>query len=267
MLPEYLKEAALRPFSLKVWHLAVADIAPGMDRHCLPYSNSIRSIFPINLRYNLGFSFANASFSGSKLWDRSAVEGGVNYTNISPFLKLANANYDFYDAPEGVDGNIRFVAKSGEKGLFKVMALSSKIKGGIHLPDPFVPGEVIPFSTDNENHYSNISYRLLSDKWSLFTAASGSYNVEKFGFGDIPSQNDDWRINWRGEAGFYPSEKFRWLVGSEIQRYALKNSYDIYKSGHSMKRWRLCMLKESGGHLMPLPSKPGLRYERSQDSS
>jgi hypothetical protein len=219
--------------------------------------------FPDQSTINLGFSFANASFSGAKLWDRSAIEGGVNYTNIAPFLKLANTNYNFFAAPEGVDGNIRFVTKSGENGLFKAMAISSKIKGGIELPDPFMPGEVISFSTDNENHYSNISYRLLSDKWSLFTAASGSYNVEKFGFGDIPSQNDDWRINWRGEATFFPSEKFRWLVGSEIQRYTLENFYDIYKRGYDETVTALFV----EGEWRPLNAfaiKPGLRYEGSE---
>ncbi|MBK8506737.1 MAG: TonB-dependent receptor [Saprospiraceae bacterium] len=234
------------------------------------YGQALSSILELNTldfpdvsTINLGFSFANASFSGSKLWDRTALEGGVNYTNISPFLKLANTNYDFYEAPKGVDGNIRFVAKSGEKGLFKVMALSSKIKGGIRLPDPFTPGAVIPFSTDNENHYSNISYRFLSEKWSFFSTASGSYNIEKFGFGDIPSQNDDWRINWRGEAGFYPSEKFRWLVGSEIQRYSLQNSYDVYKRAFDETLTALFV----EGEWRPLNAfaiKPGLRYEGSQ---
>lgn len=218
--------------------------------------------FPEETTINLGLSFANASVSGSKLWDRSALEGGVNYTNIGPFLKLADLNYDFYKTPTGLDGNVRFVSRSGENGLFKAMALSSKVKSGVNLPDPFVPGNTIPFSSDNQNNYSNVSYRWIGEKWSLFTTASGSFNKEEFGFGDIPSNNEDWRLNWRGEVSLYPSETFRWIIGSELQRYAFQRSYDIYNLGYdetlSALFWE--------GEWRPLNAiavKPGIRFENS----
>lgn len=219
--------------------------------------------FPEQSTINLGLSFANASFSAAKKLDRSAVEGGINYTNIGPFLELADLNYDFYQTPQGIDGNFRVVSKSGEKGLFKAMALASRIQSGVNLPDPFAPGNSIPFKTDNQNNYSNVSYRWVGDKWSFFTTASASYNTEEFGFGDVPSDNKDWRINWRGESSFFPSEKFRWIIGSELQRYAFDRSFDIYNQGYdemlSALFWE--------GEWRPadvFAIKPGLRFEHSQ---
>lgn len=218
--------------------------------------------FPEETTINVGLSFANASFSGSKLWDGSALEGGVNYTNIGPFLKLADLNYDFFETPQGLDGNVRFVTKIGEKGLLKAMTLSSKITSGVFLPDPFTAGNNIPFHTDNQNNYSNVSYRWIGNKWSFFTAASGSLNKEKFGFGEIPSANDDWRINWRAETSFFPSEKFRWMAGSEVQRYSFQNSFDIYHRGYD--EFLSALFWE--GEWRPLTAvaiKPGLRFENS----
>ncbi len=211
---------------------------------------------------NLGINFASIGVSGSQLWDHSGFEAGVNYTNLTPFFKLADTNFEFYEIPEGFDISARFVQETGENGLFKAFVVNTRSKSGVRLPDPAMPGSIIPFSTDNDNTYGNLSYRYLGENWSLYSAASASHNSEDFGFGDIPLQNRDWRFNWRGETGFFPSESWRWLLGSEIQRFGLKQSFDNL----SQKYDETIAAAYLEGEWRPRNNfavKPGIRYEHS----
>ena len=233
------------------------------------YGQALSSVLELNTldlpeetTLSTDLSFGGISLSGAQRWENSGFEATANYTNLAPFFKLADTNFNFYDIPKGADASARYTSKVGENGFFKAFAQYSWNTSGTETPNPYAPGDKIRFGLENQYGYFNTSYRYVKDQWTVFTATSASINDEQLDFGETPGENQEWRLQWRGETGYYANEQFNVLLGAEVQRYQEKRGFDTL--AHQYDETLTAVYAEA--EWTPAPKfavKPGIRYEYS----
>lgn len=244
------------------------------------YGQALSSVLELNSTdlpdkstINTGLNMAGVYVSGDKLWKNTSVSGSAYYNNLTPFYGIANTNVDYYTVPQGGGGSARFNWKPNKDGILKVMVNGSQFKSGVSVPnptnDPTLVGnqEFIKFGINNQNYYSNISYRqMLKKKWGLYTAASFSYNKDDINFNGNPMENDDNRAQFRFEAKRYFNARFNLLVGTELQSfsYANKGTAYGYNYNNSFNEQQAAgYLEADWTPVYWLAFKPGVRYEYS----
>ncbi len=180
---------------------------------------------------NAGLSMAGAFASAAKVLKNNSLELTGSYTNVAPFYALANTNFNFYKAPEGVSGSARWVSKSGDKSIFKVLASGSCFSSGTEVPDVANAGTKYRFGVKNQNMYVNSSYSLnINARLHSYTAASFSNNEDNNSFGSTPAKTNEWRLQARTEIGYEITSKMNLLVGTEWQRFSMAKSFDTFQS-------------------------------------
>jgi hypothetical protein len=233
------------------------------------YGQALSSVLELNTTdlpsgstFNFSLGLTGLQASGIKKWNSSAIELTGSYDNLTPFLKLANTNFKYFRIPESGGGSVKYTWLGSKKDLLKVFLKYDKSNSGIYIPNPFVVDSIIPYHIKNENLYFNSSYNHYFNKLVLRTSISASTNNDHIGWGATPGANRDWRVEWRGEALYVVTERFKWLGGIELQRYRFSQSYDTLSSnfneflsaGYLEAEWK------------PAPRftiKPGLRVEHS----
>jgi hypothetical protein len=202
------------------------------------YGQALSSVLELNTNdmpskgsLNAGLSMAGAFASAAKVIKNNSLELTGSYTNVAPFYKLANTNFDFYKAPEGGSGSIRWVSKNGDKSIFKVLASGGAFSSGTEIPDLANAGAKYRFGIKNKNGYVNSSYLLnISGRLHSYSAVSLSTNEDNNNFGSSQSKTNEWRLQARTEIGYEINSKMNLLVGTEWQRFATERSFDIFQS-------------------------------------
>jgi hypothetical protein len=231
---------------------------------------------PDKSNVNLGLNMAGVYASGTKLWKNNmSLDIGGNYNNLTPFYGLANTNFKFYNVPIGEGGNIRYTWKPNKNGILKVAANGTYFTSGIAVPNPYAfdtiaadapfraMGDTVNYHTKEQNYYSNISYKQFwKDKYSLYTAASYSYNKTEGGLGTIPIISEDQRAQYRIEGKDYFTPRLNLLVGGELQHYSFSKTF--YSYGQSYTETQLAGYAEAEWSPINLIAiRPGIRYEHS----
>jgi hypothetical protein len=207
-------------------------------------------------------NMAGLALSGVKRWTNAAGEVTAYYNNLSPFYSLAKTNFNFYDVPSGGGASAKWSARNAQGGIFKAFVKHDYYESGTEIPDPYRAGETTRFGLKNRNTYLNSSFRQLSGKTLFYAAVSGSQNEDDTRWGGFPMVNNDWRLQWRGEASQFLSDAFTFTVGSEIQRYQYKQNFDTVSyqfsealfAGYVEGEWK-------PGKRFAI--KPGVRFEHS----
>lgn len=236
------------------------------------YSQALSSVLELNSNdlpdkstVNLGLNMAGVYASGSKLFEKTSIEGSAYYNNLSPFYKLASTNFDFYDVPKGGGGSGKFTYKPNKNGILKALVNFSTFSSGTRVPSPdsSEANKTLDFGLTNTNVYSTVSYRQnLKDKWNLYIAGSYSYNQDDVKYDTIPSMADDDRMQLRAEAKHYMNSRLDVLFGTEIQHFTYNREFSIWQAGFEETQ----MAGYAEVNWTPvnwLAFKPGLRYEHS----
>ncbi len=183
---------------------------------------------------NLGGNMAGIYASGVKKWKNSALEGGFNYTDLSPFYSLATTNFNFFSVPVGGGANARYVWKPNKDGIFKISVNGTFNKSGIGIPNPYagdtaaastgnyysMMGDTIKFYTQSQNVFTTASYKQqFKNKFSLYTAASYSLDDNNNKFGDYPIKQKDQRAQFRLEGKYFINSRTTLLLGGDIQHF------------------------------------------------
>ncbi len=246
------------------------------------YGQALSSVLELNTTdladkstINMGVNMAGIYASGVKRWKNASLDVGGNYTNTTPFFSLAKTNFDFYNAPTGGSGNLRYVWKPNKKGILKV-GLNANFSGsGIKIPNsntvdttaanPFAGlGDTVKFKTNDQYYYSNVSYKqFFKDKFMLYTAASYSLDKTDNRFATIPMTEQDHRAQFRIEGKDYITTRMNLLLGTDVQSYGIEKTFSKYRdskftetivSGYTELEWTPINM---------LAIRPGLRYEHS----
>ena len=187
------------------------------------------SDFPTGSTSGLSLSPIFAGGFTQRVWDKTAVSVGVNYTNTALYNEVVPQRLDFTKPFEGLGGNIIFVAKTSQTGLFKVYATYNYAITGIRYPGPVdsLPG--FDFNLDNRNLYVNASWKeILGDKWTVLVSAAGSSNDDAITIQEVDNSRSDQA--WQGRVAFtnqvLPKLKLRF--GGEYQYQTFQSRFGIF---------------------------------------
>lgn len=185
---------------------------------------------PEQTNINIGGNFAGLFLGGSKLMENSAVEFTGFYQNLSPFLALAKANVKFYEAPQGFGFSGRYVAKTSTRGMFKTTFNQSYNSSGLEIPNPGAAGQTMRFGLKNQNTYVNTTFKnAINDKWTYYTGFSLSNNDDNITWDTLVSTRDDKRVQGRAELVYTPGNRFKLLIGSELQHFEYQQTFDTLR--------------------------------------
>ncbi|MDH4473389.1 MAG: TonB-dependent receptor [Fluviicola sp.] len=264
-VPGVAQRSRLNPFSFK-------GTAFSSGGYTVRYGQALSAILdlqttdlPEKNNMNIGVNFAGGYVSGSKLMGKNAVEYAANYTNIAPYLAIANTNVDFYDVPQGGGISARYVSRTENNGIFKMNLTHAFNKSGITIPDPTTAGASLNFGIKNENTLLTTSYKyFINEHVKLFSAFSYSNNTDNVSWGAEPLYRNDDRLQGRLELWFETKErKLNVLIGSDVQRYNFTQRFDtligqfseLMSAGYVEAEWK---------PILWFAIKPGVRGEYSQ---
>lgn len=202
------------------------------------YGQALSSILELNSNdmpskgtINAGVTMAGVFASAAKLFKNNSLEVTGNYTNVAPFYAFAKTNFDFYKAPEGGSGSVRWVAQNGDKRIFKMLVSGGAYTSGTEIPDMSNAGARYRFGLQNKNVYLNSSYSVqIHPRLRSYTTASFSQNEDRNNLGTSLSNTEEWRLQARSELDFDLSEQIQVVVGTEWQRFTLQRSFDSFRS-------------------------------------
>jgi CarboxypepD_reg-like domain/TonB-dependent Receptor Plug Domain len=202
------------------------------------YGQALSSVLELNTNdmpskgsLNAGLSMAGAFASAAKVLKNNSLELTGSYTNVAPFYKLANTNFDFYKAPEGGSGSVRWVSKNGDKSIFKLLASGGGFSSGTEIPDIANAGAKYRFGLTNVNGYVNSSYLVnINSRLHSYSAISVGGNEDKNNFGTAQAKTNEWRLQGRTEIGYEINSKTNLLVGMELQRFSVERKFDAFQS-------------------------------------
>lgn len=236
------------------------------------YGQAMSSILELNTldlpeesTINLGANFAGLYASASKLFNDNSmgITGSASYTNLTPFYKLANTNFDFYKVPAGGAFSLGYGWKTKHNGLLKASANYSFNRSGIRIPNPFDPGDNINYGISNNNFGSMLTYsQTFNDKVKWFIGASYSYNNDEAQWDTFPYNNKDQRAQVRNEFTWYAAPSFSLLAGGELQHFSLTQTFDTFRN--AIDETQLALYAEAEWrpkHWFAI--RPGVRYEYS----
>lgn len=182
---------------------------------------------PEKTNINIGANFAGLFLGGSKLMENSAVEFTGYYQNLSPFLALAKANVKFYEAPQGFGFSGRYVSKTSTGGMFKTTFNQTYNSSGLEIPNPGVAGATMRFGLKNQNTYVNTTFKNnISEKWVYYLGFSLSNNDDDVTWDTLVSTRNDKRVQGRGELTYTAGNRFKMVVGSELQHFQYRQAFD-----------------------------------------
>lgn len=219
---------------------------------------------PAKTTINTGASFAGVYLSGAQLMDKSAVEFSGSYQNLTPFLLISQPNVEFYEAPNGFGLSGRYVAQTNTRGIFKTTIQQGYNSSGITITDPVDPSKKINFGIKNENTYTNTSFKNpINEKWLYFVGFSTSNNTDRIEWDGLDVTRDDRRVQGRGEFVYSKSNRFRLLMGSDVQHFNYAQQFDSLIGGFT----ELQSAAYVEADVIPFRGfaiKPGVRAEYSQ---
>lgn len=239
------------------------------------YGQALSSVLELNSNdmpdkstVNLGLNMAGVYASGSKLGKKTSIEGSANYTNLSPFYKLAKTNVDYYDVPKGGGGSAKFVYTPNKHGILKALVNFSRFSSGTRVPNPEAgsEGKDLTFGLVNTNVYGTVSYKqMFHDKWQIFTAASYSYNEDNIKWDGTPINSDDDRMQFRGEVKHFATSRLTFLAGTEVQNFSYYREWlGSYTAINSFRETQVAgYLEADWSPKSWVAFKPGVRVEHS----
>lgn len=252
------------------WNLKGVSFSSG--GYSARYGQALSSVLELNTldmpeksTVNLGANMAGVYVSGSKLWDSTfSVEGGASYTNLEPFYKLAQTNFDFYDVPKGGSGNATLTWRPRKGGLLKAMGNFTQFRSGTEVPNPDSPAQGLRFGIQNRNAYGTLSYRqLIGTKWNLYGAALYADNKDEIDQNGVPASAADRRTQGRLEATRYFGRRFTLLGGGEANLIRYERSYCTLPQSAFDETLLAAYTEATWTPLHWLSVKPGLRFENS----
>jgi hypothetical protein len=219
---------------------------------------------PDQTNINIGANFAGVSLGGTKLMENSAVEFTGFYTNLSPFLLLAKSNVKFFEAPQGFGVSGRYVAKTSTRGMFKTTFNQTYNSSALGIPNPAVAGSTMRFGLKNQNTYVNTTFKnFINDKWLYYVGFSLSNNDDDVSWDTLKTTRNDKRVQGRAELVYAQSNRFKLLIGTELQHFQYRQTFDTLRGEFT----ELLSAGYLEADIIPFRNfaiKPGVRAEYSK---
>ena len=235
------------------------------------YGQALSGILDLNTNdlpeattFNANINMAGLGLSFTKLWDHSALEGGINYTNTQPFYGVMKTNLNFFQPPTGVGGNLRYVWTNKTGDILKLTTNYNQYKSGIDVVNPNQPDTTLAFKRQNSYGTASFYYKHLFNERTYITAATSyTQNGDTVNWGGQVFDKQDKRTEGRIEIANEISDKVFAYAGCELQSYSEWQQFDSaalsFKetiiAGYAEAEWKPAKW---------IAIKPGVRFEHSQ---
>lgn len=185
---------------------------------------------------NIGCHMAGVYASGDKLFhdNEMSISATASYLNLSPFYKIAQTNFDFYEVPKGGSGSLSYIWKTKSKGLLKSMISYSHNTSGIRIPNPFETDSLMNYGNKNDHIFSQTSFKQRFGAYlEWYTTLSYSYDNNETKWSALPSRVKETSIQARSELNWQPVEKFQLLAGFVLNNVDFNKTFDTIQGGYS----------------------------------
>ncbi len=187
------------------------------------YGQALSSVLLLNTkgfdskeRLDISLMTIGGSLSGTKVWDRTALTATLDYTNLSPYFKLAKQRFEVEDAWNATSGALSFRQKTGKAGMLKIYATSSAANSGLKVFDFSASDNKKSYHTRNDNSFVNINWMSpLSKKWVLRAGSSYSYDNNDITYGSANLFNQLKELHVKANLTYLPSAKVSVKFGGE----------------------------------------------------
>ena len=199
------------------------------------YGQALSSVLLLNTqgfdskeRVDISLMSIGGGLSGTKKWDRTAVTATLDYTNLSPYFKLAKQRFEVEDAWSSTSAAVSLRQKTGKSGLLKIYTTSSIASSGLKVFDFYASDNKKSYHTKNNNSFVNASWMMpLSKKWVLRAGSSYSYDNNDITFGNADSFNQLKELHAKANVTYLHSKKASIKFGGEhFAKETNRKSYD-----------------------------------------
>lgn len=199
-------------------------------------------------------------------FEKTAIGGGINYTNIGLYDALFKPrSYDVINSVQAYDGSYFFRQKTSKTGMIKVYGQIEGSNFGLRSPDvdSLAEGITDDILLRNAYNYVNASYKeIIGNNWTFFTGVSYSNNQDSILFDGLNVSKSDEAAQGKITLKNQLSEKASIKFGGEYQY--LKNEQDFQEFTETVKQNYVSAFVESDIFITnSLAGRIGLRTERS----
>ncbi len=170
-----------------------------------------------NNRTDISIMSVGGDVSTTRSFENSSFAGKIQYTNLRPYFELAPQNLSWDKAPEGLDGNFAYRAKTSKTGLLKLYANLSTSKMELFESEVGNSDILLPVSVTNDYIHLNSSYReLIGEKWGIRGGASFTQSNDFASLGERSRDRDLQGGHLKFVTDYQHSDRLSILIGSEL---------------------------------------------------
>ncbi|WP_462248645.1 TonB-dependent receptor [Ekhidna sp.] len=170
-----------------------------------------------NNRTDISIMSVGGDVSTTRSFENSSFAGKIQYTNLRPYFELAPQNLSWDKAPEGLDGNFAYRAKTSKTGLLKLYANLSTSKMELFESEVGNSDILLPVSVTNDYIHLNSSYReLISEKWGIRGGTSFTQSNDFASLGERSRSRDLQGGHIKFVTDYQHSDRLSVLIGSEL---------------------------------------------------
>jgi hypothetical protein len=172
---------------------------------------------PVEDQLDLSFMSIGVEAAGTKLWKNGAATASLTYNNLNPYMSLTPQNYNWIHAPESAKGALSIRQKTGKTGFFKLYSSFNKDAFTINEENPDSVESNYDYHLANKNFFINASWNgLISEKWSMNSAASYTKNEDDIRFGQTTIVKKIEGAHLKNTFTYPFTEKFSLKFGGEL---------------------------------------------------
>lgn len=208
-----------------------AEYGQALSSALILQSKDLAGITRTDLSFmSIGFDVAHTS-----VWENSSFSGKVQYTNLTPYFKLAKQRIAWEKAPEDINGNFAYRIKTSKTGLLKFYTNVSRSDMLLSESEIGQPEVQHPITVNNDYLYFNTSYReLLSKKWGIKTGVSFTKSDDFVARADESINEGIDGFHSKLVADYTYSDKINIKFGGELLRR--EGSEELSDGTNSLKR-------------------------------
>ncbi|MEQ9008271.1 MAG: hypothetical protein RLP12_10335, partial [Ekhidna sp.] len=170
-----------------------------------------------NNRTDISLMSVGADISATRAFENSSLAGKIQYTNLTPYFKLAPQNLNWDKAPEEVNGNFAYRIKTSKTGMLKFYTNLSTSNMDLYESDIANPEVELPVSVSNDYAHFNASYReLIDDKWGIKSGASFTRSKDFASIDTNSSDQDLVGFHTKLVTDYQHSDRLAILFGGEV---------------------------------------------------
>jgi hypothetical protein len=182
--------------------------------------------FPDEEAVSLSLMSLGVGGTVTKKWKNTALTGGADYYNLSPYYHLFKQDFDWKDYPEAASGSVSFRHRPGKNSLIKSFATFSRDFSSIRYPDYDQAGASSLISLMNDNLFAYSTYQdIYNEKLVSKTGAAFAYNLDEMETGSDKGDRKTYTFQLRQSCTYLAGKNVNIRFGGEILQKEYTEGY------------------------------------------